>query len=93
MSYEFGNYFGGYFHHKIASAKEDLEIEATMELHKKLIPLFDSLYEISFAISAVEAGDSGEERSIQSLAKNLPLMRKQIENIESYIKNLHSNKV
>jgi hypothetical protein len=51
------------------------------------------LYEISFAISAVEAGDSGEERSIQSLAENLPLMRKQIENIESYIKNLHSNKV
>jgi hypothetical protein len=82
MSYEFGNYVGGYFHNKIYSAKEDLEQEAKFELHKKLIPFFNMLYEVSFAISAVEAGDSGEDRAVFAMLDNVPLMIQELENLD-----------
>jgi hypothetical protein len=83
MSYEFGNYVGGYFHNKIYSAKEDLEQEAKFELHKRLIPFFGMLHEVSFAISAVEAGDSGEDRSVFAMLDNLPLMISELEKLDA----------
>ena len=42
MSREFGQYIGGYFHHKIDHATDDLRY-SDIELHKKLIPFFESL--------------------------------------------------
>lgn len=84
MSREFGEYVGGYFHDKIESATQDLE-DAHYSLHKKLIPVLESLYEIAYAISSVEAGDSGEERSIEAFKKHIPYMVLQLEGIDRQI--------
>lgn len=84
MSREFGECICGYFHNKIESAAHDLE-DAHYSLHKKLIPVLDSLYKIAYAISSVEAGDSGEERSIEAFKEHIPFMILQLEGIDRHI--------
>lgn len=80
MSREFGEYVGGYFHDKIKSAKKDLEL-ANFGLHRKLVPVFESLYNIAHVISSVEAGNSGEYDSREALIVNIPVMLKQLEDL------------
>ena len=86
MSREFGEYNGGgYFHDKIRSALEDLRTEADTSFHKEFIPLFESLYEIAYAISSVEAGDSLLYRSINTTLEELPRMKKQLSDLEDHL--------
>lgn len=86
MSREFGEESGYmFFHGKIQSAKEDLE-DASFDFHKKFIPLFEDLYEIAYAISSVEAGDSGEARSIIKTIQKIDSLRKNISNIEDSLR-------
>ena len=85
MSREFGNYYGGYFHDKIQNALTDLEQEAGTGFHKEFIPLFESLYEIAYAISSVEACDSSLSRSIITTIDELPKMMKTLKNLEKSV--------
>ena len=84
MSREFGEYVGGYFHDKIRSAKEDLEL-AHFELHRKLVPILESIYDIAYAVSSVEAGDSGEYASKEALRKNIPILLLQLESLNKKV--------
>lgn len=86
MSREFGEYIGGYFHHKIDHAADDLR-HANYELHKKLVPFFESLYKVAYQISNVEAGDSGEYASREALKKQIPVMVAQLEKLQKEINN------
>lgn len=85
MSREFGEYVGGYFHDKINSAMDDLKNHSHIELHKKLVPFFESLYKVAYQISNVEAGDSGEYASIDALKEQIPVMIAELENIRREI--------
>ena len=82
MSREFGENGNGFFHDKIRNALEDLEHEAVTGFHKEFIPLFESLYEIAYAISSVEAGDSLLNRSISTTMEELPKIKKFIADME-----------
>ena len=84
MSREFGDYIGGYFHDKIYHATDDLR-HADFELHKKLVPFFESLYEVAYQISNVEASDSGEYASIEALKKQIPVMITELERLKTEI--------
>jgi len=86
MSREFGEYMGGYFHDKIRNALYDLENESFHGLHKEFIPLFKSLYEVAYAISSVEAGDSNIERTISTTLLELPRMKKCLADVEESLK-------
>jgi hypothetical protein len=86
MSREFGESIGGYFHHKIDHATDDLRY-ANIELHKKLIPFFESLYKVAYQISNVEAGDSGEYASIDALKEQIPVMINELEKIQKELSN------
>ncbi len=88
MSREFGGNggYGGFFHDKIRNAKEDLEGEASFELHKEFIPLLESLYEIAYAISSVEAGDSCIDRTISTTLQELPKMKKWVAKMEESLR-------
>lgn len=87
MSREFGEYIGGYFHDKINHAMDDLKDSSRVELHKKLIPFFESLYKVAYQISNVEAGDSGEYASREALKKQIPVMVAQLEKLQKEINN------
>lgn len=80
MSREFGEFNCGYFHHKIDNSTDDLRY-AKFELHKKLVPFFESLYKVAYQISSVEAADSGEQASIDALREQIPVM---IEELQKY---------
>ena len=84
MSREFGEYIGGYFHHKIDHATDDLRY-ANFELHKKLIPFFESLYKVAYQISNVEADDSEEYASINALKEQIPVMIAELERLKTEI--------
>jgi hypothetical protein len=71
MSREFGECTGGYFHDKIDYALNDLKDSSHIELHKKLIPFFESLYKVAYQISSVEAADSGEQASVDALMEQI----------------------
>ena len=86
MSREFGDYIGGYFHEKIHGALEDLHVESKNEFHRKFIPLLKELYEVAYAISSVEACDSGQYRSILETINRLPAMRKALNEIDEAIR-------
>jgi hypothetical protein len=89
MSREFGEYQAvGYFHTKINNALDDLH-EAHSDLHRKLIPFFESLYEVCYEVSNVEAGDSGEYASINSLKQNIPKMIEILKDIEKDLENVN----
>lgn len=85
MSREFGQYNNGYFHDNIRRAIEDLKEESREEFHKEFIPLFEELYEIAWAISSVEAGDSGLYRSINETIERLPAVKKSLAKLEDYL--------
>tara|TARA_R100000951_G_scaffold101420_1_gene92927 strand:+ start:20613 stop:20936 length:324 start_codon:yes stop_codon:yes gene_type:complete len=85
MSREFGNYIGGYFHDKVRNALEDLEQEAGTGFHKEFIPLFESLYEIAYAISSVEACDSSLDRSIRTTIEQLPKLKQTLKDLEDSV--------
>ena len=87
MSREFGEYIGGYFHDKINHAMDDLKECSHVELHKKLIPFFESLYKVAYQISNVEAGDSREDASREALKKQIPVMVAQLEKLQKEINN------
>ena len=87
MSREFGEYIGGYFHDKINHAMDDLKDNSHVELHKKLIPFFESLYKVAYQISNVEAGDSREDTSREALKKQIPVMIAQLEKLQKEINN------
>jgi hypothetical protein len=87
MSREFGEYIGGYFHDKINHALDDLKDSSHVELHKKLIPFFESLHKVAYQISNVEAGDSGEDTSREALKKQIPVMIAQLEKLQKEINN------
>ena len=83
MSREFGEYGGGgYFHDKMRAALEDLQDCAREDFHKKFIPLFEELYDLAYAISSVEACDSGIDRSIFQALESLPKMKKTLNEIQ-----------
>lgn len=84
MSREFGDYIGGYFHHKIDHATDDLR-HAHFKLHKKLVPFFESLYKVAYQISNVEAGDSGEYASVDALKEQIPVMILELESLHREI--------
>lgn len=86
MSREFGEYIGGYFHHKIDHATDDLRY-ANFELHKKLVPFFESLYKVAYQISNVEAQDSGEYASIDALREQIPVMIAELEKLQKELRN------
>jgi hypothetical protein len=82
MSREFGEWLsGGYFHNKIDSCLEDIEEHARTSIHKELVPLFKSLSVIAHDISSVEAGDSGESRSILRMLDEVPKMIKSLKDL------------
>jgi hypothetical protein len=83
MSREFGEYIGGYFHDKINHAMDDLKHSSHIELHKKLIPFFKSLHKIAYEISNVEAGDSGEDASINAMKKEIPIMITELKKLQN----------
>ena len=85
MSREFGEGPGGFFHDKIRNARDDIKHEADWNLHKKFAPLFDELYELAYAISSVEAGDSCLDRTILELMDRLPKIKKWTEDMEEEI--------
>ena len=87
MSREFGEYIGGYFHDKINHAMDDLKDSSHVELHKKLIPFFESLYKVSYQISTVEAGDSGKHASVAALKEQIPVMISELEKLQKEISN------
>jgi len=84
MSREFGEFIGGYFHHKIDHATDDLR-HANYDLHKKLVPFFEALYKVSYQISNVEAGDSEEYASVDALRKYIPEMVLELEKLQKDI--------
>jgi len=84
MSREFGEFNCGYFHHKIDNATDDLRY-ANFELHKKLVPFFESLYKVAYQISSVEAADSGEQASIDALKEEIPVMIAELQKIQREI--------
>ena len=85
MSREFGECIGGYFHDKIDYALNDLKDSSHIELHKKLIPFFESLYKVAYQISSVEAADSGEQVSIEALIEQIPVMIEELQKIQGQI--------
>ena len=85
MSREFGECIGGYFHDKIDYALNDLKDSSHIELHKKLIPFFESLYKVAYQISSVEAADSGEQASIEALIEQIPVMIEELQKIRGQI--------
>lgn len=85
MSREFGECVGGYFHDKINRALDDLKDNSHVELHKKLIPFFESLYKVAYQISSVEAADSGEQASIDALREQIPVMIGELQKIQRQI--------
>ena len=85
MSREFGENRGSFFHGKLYACMEDLRGEAREDFHKKFIPLFEELYEIAWAISSVEAGDSCIDRSIMETMQRIPRMKQFIKNMEDYL--------
>ena len=85
MSREFGECIGGYFHDKIDYALNDLKDSSHIELHKKLIPFFESLYKVAYQISSVEAADSGEQASIEALIEQIPVMISELQKIQKQI--------
>ena len=86
MSREFGEYNGGgYFHHKIGGALNDLIDDAQYDLHKQFIPFFRELYEIAYAISSVEASDSSLSRTITEMINRLPKLKEEITILERSI--------
>jgi len=85
MSREFGECIGGYFHDKIDYALNDLKDSSHIELHKKLIPFFESLYKVAYQISSVEAADSGEQASIEALIEQIPVMIEELQKIQGQI--------
>ena len=84
MSREFGEFNCGYFHHKIDHATDDLR-HANYDLHKKIIPFFESLYKVAYQISSVEAADSGEQASIDALREQIPVMIAELKKIQRQI--------
>jgi len=88
MSREFGdnNYHNyGFFHDKIRQALDTLKDESRVTHHQQLIPVLEELYEIAYAISSVEACDSGAYRSINEMIHRLPKMRQEISKIEEVL--------
>lgn len=80
MSREFGENGSGFFHWKIYNALQDLK-DADYDFHKRFVPIFERLYDLSYVISSVEACDSGLDRSITSSMDLIPLMIKDLEAI------------
>ena len=85
MSREFGECTGGYFHDKIDYALNDLKDSSHIELHKKLIPFFESLYKVAYQISNVEAADNGEQASVDALMEQIPVMIAELQKIQKQI--------
>ena len=86
MSREFGDWLsGGYFHTKINSCLEDIEEHARTPIHKEFAPLFKSLSLIAYDISSVEAGDSGESRSILTMLNEVPKMIESLNDLNNHL--------
>lgn len=89
MSREFGDngyHEHGFFHHRVQQLVNTLENEAREDFHKEFIPLFQELYEIAFAISSVEAGDSGLYRSIIETINRLPRLKQVLAKLEDEVR-------
>lgn len=82
MSREFGENPGGFFHTKIDNAKHDLIEESNNAFHLKFVPLLSELYELAYAISSVEAGDSCDDRSVFQAMESVPKMIKILKEID-----------
>ena len=85
MSREFGEHGSGFFHEKLYSCLEDLKFEAKEDFHQKFIPLYRELYEIAYAISSVEAGDSCIDRSIFETMNRLPAIKDIVKDLEDTV--------
>lgn len=85
MSREFGEYLSscGYFHNKVESIKNDLVEHSRVDIHAELIPTLDILYKIAYAISSVEAGDSGQSRSVLVMMEEIPRMIESLKKVDS----------
>lgn len=85
MSREFGDYTGSmFFHEHVYAAIQDLKT-ADFSLHKEFLPLLENLYDVAYAISSVEAGDSGEYRSIMETISKLDAMYKNLDQIKDAV--------
>lgn len=77
MSGEFGDegfVFGGFFHHKVERAFEDLS-GGEGRAAKAWLGVFETLVPVARAISYEEAGDSSEVYPIEETVKALPKLR------------------
>lgn len=85
MSREFGEYGGcGYFHDKIAKAKEDAESGDTRGA-KVMAALLAPLADMAYAVASEEAGDAGEDMVVSRFAKAFPALRSALHAVENFI--------
>lgn len=85
MSREFGEYGGcGYFHDKIAKAKEDADGGDTRGA-KVMAALLAPLADMAYAVASEEAGDAGEDMVVSKFAKAFPALRSALHAVEDFI--------
>lgn len=85
MSREFGEYSSGYFHQKIAGCADDCG-GSRHELTKLWGEFLREFYDVAYAISSHEACDSGAAYPIMESVEKLPVLRKKLDQISSFLR-------
>ena len=87
MSREFGQYSGGcYFHDHIRYAFEDAE-SGSEDITKLVAALLKPLVEVSYAVSSLEASDSGKLFPVQEVIKALPDLEAAVRALQYYVRD------
>lgn len=84
MSREFGSYNGGFFHEQIEQAADDClaGIDKTTQLWGAFLKEF---YDVAYAISTSEAGDSGEYFPIMKTIEKMPILTKKLNDVFAHV--------
>ncbi len=83
MSREFGSDASGYFHQQMQNAADDC-LDGRDKLTKLWGAFFKEFYDVAYAISTSEAGDSGPDFPILETIKKLPALKDKFNQIENY---------
>ena len=84
MSREFGSYENGYFHQQIQQGAKDC-LEGNDELTRLWGKFLEEFYEVAYAISTSEAGDSGPYRPIIENLNRMTALQDRLDDIKSFL--------